>query len=410
VRYISRKDTIVNCREHRVTRTSGQRRGADRTVDDIRVPALEVRQGPHRTLYVFALDGKRLPEIAAVARVRRDDNAYLHGYQRPAVLSHIRAIRRYIESSDPLLPNALVVAFDKRVTFEAAERRSPHNYSHAGTLVIPVEDGWSDVDKPGWIVDGQQRTAAIRDADVPHFPVCVTAFITDDEADQRSQFILVNNTKPLPKGLIHELLPTASGELPVTLQLRRLPALLLERLNYDADSPMRHRIQTPTMPDGVIRDTSVLRMLQNSLSDGVLYRYRHANTGGGQTEAMLAIVKAFWSAVSAVWSDAWSLPPRRSRLTHGVGIIGLGYIMDTIADALLEANRTLEVDGFLGGLRDLEEVCHWTSGTWEFGDGVQRKWNDVQNTSRDIKMITNYLLREYRARLGSRGVRQRHPA
>jgi hypothetical protein len=238
----------------------------------------------------------------------------------------------------------------------------------------------------------------------------VTAFITDDQADQRSQFILINNTKPLPKGLIHELLPTASGELPTALQVRRLPALLLERLNYDADSPMRHRILTPTMPEGVIKDNSVLRMLQNSLTDGALYQYRHTNTGGGRTEAMLAIVKTFWTAVSATFGDAWSLPPRTSRLTHGVGIVGLGYVMDTIAETLLDADRTLDIGNFIEELSLLNPACRWISGTWEFGDGIRRKWNDLQNTSRDIRLVTNYLLNEYRVCANGRSARRLRPA
>ena len=29
----------------------------------------------------------------------------------------------------------------------------------------------------------------------------------------------------------------------------------------------------------------------------------------------------------------------------------------------------------------------------------QRKWNELQNTSRDIQMLTNYLLSEYKARV-----------
>ena len=80
--------------------------------------------------------------------------------------------------------------------------------------MIPVDPESPDEDKPGWVVDGQQRTAAIREARSRAFPICVTAFITDSDADQRSQFILVNSTKPLPKGLIHELLPTTSEHCP----------------------------------------------------------------------------------------------------------------------------------------------------------------------------------------------------
>ena len=62
-------------------------------------------------------------------------------------------------------------------------------------------------------------SAAIRDARIDSFPVVVTAFITQSEEDQRSQFILVNSAKPLPKGLIYELLPATSGALPLPLSL-----------------------------------------------------------------------------------------------------------------------------------------------------------------------------------------------
>jgi DGQHR domain-containing protein len=67
---------------------------------------------------------------------------------------------------------------------------------HSGLLIVPVDDELDDADKPGWIVDGQQRAAALRDAKVERFPVFVSAFITENEAEQRSQFILVNSTRP----------------------------------------------------------------------------------------------------------------------------------------------------------------------------------------------------------------------
>ena len=42
----------------------------------------------------------------------------MQGYQRPEALKHIASIRRYLESDDPMIPNALVIAFDERVKFE----------------------------------------------------------------------------------------------------------------------------------------------------------------------------------------------------------------------------------------------------------------------------------------------------
>ncbi len=377
------------------------------TAHEMRLPALRVQQGPSRTLYSFAVDGKLLSRFSTVSRIHRDAHTGVQGYQRPEVLSHISAIRKYVESDDPMIPNAIVIAFDKRVVFEPTG--ASDGYTTAGTLVIPVDLTWPDEDKPGWVVDGQQRSAAIREAHVEAFPICVTAFITDSDEEQRSQFILVNSTKPLPKGLIYELLPSTVGALPVALQLRRFPATLLERLNYDDDSPLEHLIQTPTTPQGVIKDNSILRMLENSLSDGALYQYRHPGAERGDVESMLLLLKDFWVAVRNTFPGAWGQNPRRSRLMHGVGITSMGYLMDAIAERYAHL-RPPSVEDFEYDLYEIAEVCHWTDGTWRLDTEHHRKWNDLQNTPRDIQLLTNYLLSQYRAQTFGRPVRRQRRA
>ncbi|WP_091286549.1 DGQHR domain-containing protein DpdB [Micromonospora haikouensis] len=373
-------------------------------VAEFRLPALKIQQGRGRSLYTFAMDGKLVPQIATVSRVRRDERTELHGYQRPEVLAHVAAIRRYIETDEsPLLPNAIVIAFDERVRFEpgGTDVDGP-GYVETGTLVIPFVDG-PEHHRPGFIVDGQQRCAAIRDANIDAFPVSISAFIANGTADQRSQFILVNSTRALPKGLIHELLPGASGALPAPLRVRQLPATLLEKLNFDKlRSPLYQMIQTPTNPGGYIKDNSMLRMLENSLSDGALYRYRN-DEALPYTGEMLTLLYNFWGAVEQVFPDAWNKPPRRSRLMHGAGIISMGYLMDAIRHARDDSDGLIEVDEFAADLKLIADDCHWTEGEWVFSDGVVRKWNDIQNTPRDIQRVADFLQSRYRQSQTTRG-------
>ena len=342
------------------------------STDYLRVPAIEVRQGPNRRLYTFAVDGKQLPKFTTISRIHRDKESEVGGYQRPEVISHIAAIRRYLESEDPLVPNALVVAFNDQVKFEAAAVESDVDYATPGTLVIPIDPEVPDEDKPGWIVDGQQRSAALREADLEQFPISVVSFIASSDAEQRAQFILVNATKPLPKSLIHELLPSTEGELPEALQRRRLPSRILERLNFDLDSPLGGMIQTATAPDGVIKDNSMLKALENSITDGALYRFRDPATGDGDVDEMLTVLKPFWQAVELVFPEAWDLPPRRSRLMHGAGVVSLGFLMDAIAEPLLD-DRTPTPHDYITGLQAIAPICAWTTGTWEFGDDASKK-------------------------------------
>lgn len=377
--------------------------------EELRVPALQVQQGPTRTLYTFAVDGKTLGEFAAVSRLGRDEQREVVGYQRPEVVKHIGEIRRYLESGAPMIPNAIVIAFDERVRFEAHAGLNAGPYSEHGELVIPLLSSGngssngirSSADHlPGWIVDGQQRAAAIREADVGSFPICVTAFIASDPQEQREQFILVNTTKPLPRGLIYELLPTTEARLPTLLQKRRFPSHLMDRLNRNLDSPFYGLVRTPTNPDGIVADNSVLRMLENSLTDGALHVYRDARTGKGDEEAMLAIVSAFWHAVREVFPEAWGKPPRHSRLMHGAGIVAMGHLMDAIADRYRDRSLTPEL--CREDLEPLVDVCRWTYGNWDFGGGDARKWDEVQNTSKDTFKVANLLLVEYKRRVWSR--------
>ncbi len=370
--------------------------GKRRSGGTIRVPALEIWQTPNRRLFSFAIDGKRLPEIAAVSRVRRDEARDLEGYQRPEVIAHIAEIRKYLESEDPVLPNSIVIAFDGSVKFERAKGRKARGaMARHGTLVIPVPTASGNGEKPGWIVDGQQRIAAMHGADLESFPVFVVGFIARDDEDQREQFILVNATKPLPKGLIYELLPVTNTRLPSTLRKKRFPAMLLERLNFDGDSPFAGMIQTPTSPDGVIKDNSILKMLENSLSDGILYWFRDPETGEGDPDTMLAVVKEFWWAVQGVFPEAWGQTPRRSRLMHGAGIVSLGILMDAISEGYRRVGMPKQ-DGFEQELEPLSDICAWTSGHWDFRNGERRRWNEIQNTSKDVRLLVDHLLGEYR--------------
>lgn len=375
------------------------------SIYELRFPAFEVKQGRERRLYTFAVDGKQLPKFTTVSRVRRDERQ-IAGYQRPEVLAHVAAIRSYVETASPMIPNAIVVAFDTRVRFESsAVPVSNNGYVTSGTLIVPVDEDLPDEDKPGWIVDGQQRCAAVREADVDAFPLCVTAFITASTGEQRAQFILVNSTKPLPKGLVYELLPSTEGPLPPALMRKRFPSFVLERLNFDDDSPFHRLIQTPTTPDGVVRGNSILRMLENSLTDGCLYYYRDPETGSGDIEEMLLILKPFWRAVQKVFEEAWGLSPRLSRLMHGVGIASLGYLMDAITEEHIAQGTLPDESDYAAELELLRDECAWTGGYWQFGPHSERRWNELQNTHKDIKLLTGHLLREYRQL--SRAARQR---
>src|SRR5438445_2010179 len=198
----------------------------------IRRPALRVEQDRRTPLYMFALTGEELLQIADIARVGRDQGGRLIRYQQPAVTRHIKNIAEYLDSEAPLVPNSLIVALSETVRFTPIGRQTPGAaYLVPGTITIPLPRNGGP--RPAWIVDGQQRALALARSRRKDFPVAINAFVTDNVESQREHFLRVNSTRPLPRGLITELLPEVGGVLPRHLAIRRAPSRLGDLLSQD---------------------------------------------------------------------------------------------------------------------------------------------------------------------------------
>src|SRR5262249_18523839 len=110
----------------------------------------------------------------------------------------------------------------------------------------------------------------------------------------------------------------------------------------------------------------------------------------------LAVMKAYWGAVAAVFPEAWGRPPRLSRLTHGAGFVALGFVLEEIVELFPGPGLPTE-DRFVRELSRLAPFCHWTpeSGDWDLG-GVRRRWNEFQNTPRDTRLLADLVCQAYR--------------
>src|SRR5437588_13060251 len=86
---------------------------------------------------------------------------------------------------------------------------------------------------------------------------------------------------------------------------------------------------------------------------------------------------------------------------HGAGVVAMGFIMDAIADRY-RRQGTPTKEQFVANLKPLFSVCRWTSGDWVFAKRVRRRWNEIQNTPKDIETLVDHLLNAYRIRVWSR--------
>ncbi len=154
-------------------------------------------------------------------------------------------------------------------------------------------------------MDGQQRLVALSALPDKGFRVFVSLLVCSDPQELRRQFVLINSTRPLPKALIHELLPEIDN-LSERLSLRAGAAELTERLNHDERSSLRRQIYQHTNPTGTIKDTAIQRVIMSSTSDGALRELQ------GQENANERLVQRRRGG-------ALECCPERAAPDHGIG-------------------------------------------------------------------------------------------
>ena len=361
--------------------------------------AIQIEQGDGNSLYLFALAGEEILQIADVSRITRGDAGDLIGYQREEVRTHIDEIVSYLDGEQILFPNAVILALSSDVRF--VRSRGPNvsdGLASAGTLEIPMPIAGRP--KPAWIVDGQQRAVALARSQRRGFPVPIAGFIADNVDTQRDQFFRVNNTKPLPRGLVTELLPEMTTPLPPRLAARKLPSALVDLLDRSPDSPFQGMIRRPSTTSAserksaVVADTSLVKAIEESLNStsGCLFPFRNIATGETDVDGIWQVLITYWTAVRNTFPDAWGLSPTRSRLMHGVGIRAMGRLMDRVMYSV-DASRTDAVEAVQKELALVAPYCRWLTGSWE--DLGALKWNELQNVPKHIRLLSSYLIRTY---------------
>ena len=363
----------------------------------LRKPALRLEQNPNHPLYLLSLTAEEIVAVSDISRLSRSDGGKLLGYQRGEVRQHIQDIVAYLDSDDILFPNSLILAFSSEVSFRAMKRTEEvDELATLGILTITIPKEGDP--KPGWIVDGQQRAAALLQSKRRNWPIPVNAFVAEEADVQRDQFLRVNNTKPLPRGLILELLPELASPLPRGLASKKIPSALCDLLNRDPASPFHGLIRRASTPvtdrkAAVVADASIIKMLEESLTtpSGCLFPYHNLSTSETDFDSIWAILLAYWSAVRTTFPDAWGKPPTQSRLMHGTGIRAIGRLMDRVLSAFHPREPNL-LEHLEQELRKIAPMCRWTSGRW---DELELDWREIQNVPRHLRLLSSFLVRAY---------------
>lgn len=367
--------------------------------DVLKRRALRLKQTGGCAVYLLSLSAADLLAVTALSPDENQSPADLLAAHQPTVRAHVANIQSGLKDHDALMLTPIVLGLCSEVRFRGS--RGPDvsdGLASAGTLEIPLRT--RNGRKPAWILDGYYRLLALSDRQEFDFAFPVSALVVDDSDVLRQQFDRIHRTHPLPADLGDALFPRRSLPISLTIGAQELPEAVCNWLNSDPESPFHELVGTAK--DGTATPFLALRAalsksIAESLSSpyGALFPYRNIAAGQTDIDGLCHAVKTYWSAVKSVFPEAWGKPPKRSRLMHPVGIRTMGRLMNRILPAVnLVAEDCLEQA--VGELKKIKPVCHWASGVWE--DLNALRWDRLENTTRHVNLLSNYLMREYLAK------------
>ena len=345
---------------------------------------LIARQAKNFKVVSFVATAQEIGKIARISRVGRTDDQELFGFQRTQIGHHIQEIHDYLETDEAVLPNSIILAFTSGVTLTEVN-------GNFAQLEVSVSN-----ENMGLIVDGQQRFSALSMLDEKEFEVFVSAIICKDEAELQKQFILINNTKPLPKELIYELLPSTE-DIPPRLRSRAFASKITQELNFIKGGVFEGLIKLHTNPNGVFVSTALHKIIMGSKRDGAMREIFKLKGEDG----CLEILNEYFEAVRVVFEDDWFQKDdekrvlglhnaRTSRLIHSAGITCIGYLMD----AIFTWGGARTKGQFIDNLILIKDYTAWSGGMWDFKPNA-RHWSEIQNTGKDLNQLRDFLLSSY---------------
>lgn len=235
-----------------------------------------------RELFVFAMNSKKLRDICYVTPRSADDPEEI---QRIVDNKRARQIGEYVKQATALLPNSIVVSLSEEVAIA--------NTGTATGRTITFPDS---IGKFAYVLDGQHRLEGFKYSEGVEFDLPVVAIYNADDALRGKIFADINSKQERVSD-VHLL--------SVYYQIKELPiddtAVMdvINKLNTDADSPLKDRIQ--------MMATEKKKWLKNTALKK--YLAPHLTTGGvlapKSVPEKTAILKQYFSAIAAMWPDAW---------------------------------------------------------------------------------------------------------
>lgn len=369
----------------------------------------------------FTIDGRLIRCFSAVDRL---DVVAGTGNQRDEIYKHVSEISKGMQAGVQV-PNSVILVFNEKVfswaptdeeipeswvvcrqLAEWSTIRHPNEADRVIQEVCPIEldipfrNAAFDEEKTAFLVDGQQRTAALSLVDidsVPTFFLTVNAIVGNQE-EAKNTFRIANSTVRITTDFSRALVGTLD-ETPGYVKEEKKVAQAVKLLAIDlADSPFKGMVKHPGM------DGRGLPIVYNTLFSVVSSFNQSGIDFGDDGKKLAQCVSQAYRVVAEVWPEAWGKNPKESKLSHGAGLRAIGRVLVDLLRVQTSIHNSDLSDPKIwtaieSSLKRLRQKVLWTLQSAAEGNNTQlRNYKfeilPKQNTNQDIQALTFFLQKE----------------
>jgi len=339
----------------------------------IETMGLRIKQSAGETpLFLFSVDGKTICQQLGVKRMTWQGSQYEpEGFQRYLDTGRVTQIAVYL-NNNRILPNALVVAFEKGcLTFDSLSGPDKNQIQvgkitiHGKLMRINGETHpFPEDERIGYVIDGQHRMKAIENSTIEEgtFPIVISAYCGVDTKFQLSQFYALNQTVRISAS--HLALLRTMLKIVLSLKEAHKQAIsnVRELLQNKVESPFEpgaYMKVSKILKGGNLDVTVVERMIDRAIQ-GTSLKYKWNTADASQIpdadfEYIAQSLFVFWKAVQETFPDYWGRKPKEQRLFSAIGLYTLSEFFDQVMTGIdvISASALPNAKGRIKPIADL---------------------------------------------------------
>jgi DGQHR domain-containing protein len=336
----------------------------------IEAVGIKIKQSPVECdLYIFAIDGKTITKQVGVRRMKWHGTKFkAEGFQRRLDNIRVTEIATYL-SHNPVLPNALVIAFERgALSFDPLPNQEKDK-PQWGKIVIGGKlretdgklEALPEEERIGYVIDGQHRLRGIECSTLAEgtFPVVVCAFHGISSRFQLEQFYALNQTVKISSTQLALLRRELGYELPPKEAYKKAISRVCERLQEFQGSPFQPEKHVGTaIYKGPLSITVVESMIERAIKTTSLkFRWKQNANEIPDTdlEFIAKSLYIFWKGISEVFAQYWGRKPKDQRLFCAIGLYAMILFFDKVMEKI-DINSPKAVDEVKARLKPIEDI------------------------------------------------------